>query len=158
MAKSTTTKKVSATDDHNDLLVILQSRFEENMKRHKGLKWSEVEEKLRKSKKKLASLIEMESTGGEPDVIGYDKKRDEFIFVDCSPETPAGRRSICYDPEALEARKEHKPKNSAVGMAAEMGVEILGAAANAQSPRLSALRRRNRAAPGLSRLGADHLR
>lgn len=107
------------------LLKTLKNRFEKNMQRHKGLKWEKVEAKLLDNPEKLWSLHEMEETEGEPDVVGYDKKSDEFIFFDCSPESPKGRRSICYDTEALESRKEHKPKNSALGMAAEMGIEIL---------------------------------
>ncbi|HEX7027727.1 MAG TPA: DUF4256 domain-containing protein [Gammaproteobacteria bacterium] len=95
------------------------------MNRHKGLEWAKVQAKLDAHPEKLVSLHEMESTGGEPDVVGYDKKTVEFIFYDCSTESPKGRRSVCYDREALEARKEHKPKNSAVGMAAAMGIELL---------------------------------
>ena len=108
-----------------DLFKILQTRFEQNMNRHKGLEWAKIQAKLEKSPKKLWSLHEMEETGGEPDVVGYDKKTDEFIFYDCSAESPKGRRSVCYDPDALESRKQHKPKHSAIGMAAEMGVELL---------------------------------
>ena len=95
------------------------------MKRHKGLEWANVQAKLEASPAKLWSLDEMEISGGEPDVVGFDKKTGEYIFYDCSPESPAGRRSVCYDHEALESRKEHKPKNSAIGMAAEMGIDIL---------------------------------
>lgn len=109
----------------DELLQILQKRFEKNMHRHIGIKWAEVEKRLQNNPEKVWALNEMEITEGEPDVIGVDKKTSEFIFCDCSPETPKGRRSICYDPEALESRKEHKPKNSAIGMAAEMGIEIL---------------------------------
>lgn len=108
-----------------ELLNVLKTRFEKNMSRHKGIDWAKVQAKIEASTKKLGSLDEMEATGGEPDVIGYDKKTDEYIFVDCAAESPKDRRSICYDPEALESRKEHKPKNSAIGMAAEMGIEIL---------------------------------
>lgn len=107
------------------LLKILKERFEENMNRHKGLKWPDVEARLKKSGKKLAALGEMEKTGGEPDVIGFDKKSGQFIFCDCSPESPKDRRSVCYDRQALNSRKEHKPKNSAMDMAKEMGVEIM---------------------------------
>ena len=117
-------KKKSAPQ-HDDLLLTLRERFEGNMKRHKGLKWADVERKLNASPKKLSVLNEMEATGGEPDVIGYDKKSGEYIFCDCSPETPTGRRSICYDHEALESRKEHKPKNSAMQMASDMGIDML---------------------------------
>lgn len=107
------------------LLKTLKNRFEKNMQRHKGLKWDNVEAKLLANPEKLWSLHEMEETQGEPDIVGYDKKSDEFIFFDCSPESPKGRCSVCYDTEALASRKEHKPKNSALGMAAEMGIEIL---------------------------------
>lgn len=109
----------------DELLKIVSTRFEKNMHRHKGINWAQVQAKLEKDPKKLWSLNEMEETGGEPDVIGYDKKIDEYIFCDCSVESPKGRRSVCYDPEALASRKEHKPKHSAVGMAAEIGIELL---------------------------------
>lgn len=109
----------------NEFIGTLSERFASNAGRHKGLKWAEVEERLRASPAKLASLYQMEATGGEPDVIGRDKKTGEFIFFDCSVESPKGRRSVCYDPAALDSRKEHKPKHSALGMAAEMGVSIL---------------------------------
>jgi hypothetical protein len=118
-------KKQLPAKETTELLKVLQTRFEKNMPRHKGIEWSEVQAKLEKAPAKFWSLSEMEATEGEPDVIGYDKKTDEFIFADCSPESPKGRRSVCYDPEALESRKEHKPKHSAVGMAAEMGIELM---------------------------------
>lgn len=108
-----------------ELLGILKARFEKNKNRHKGIDWTKVQEKLEASPDKLWSLNEMEMTGGEPDVVGQDKKTSEYIFFDCSAETPKGRRSICYDGEALAARKEHKPKTSAIDMAADMGVELL---------------------------------
>ena len=108
-----------------ELLNILKARFEKNMNRHKGLEWDKVQAKLEANKEKLWSLNEMERTGGEPDVVGYDETTGEYIFYDCSAESPKGRRSICYDREALESRKEHKPGNSAVDMAAAMGIEIL---------------------------------
>lgn len=115
-----------------ELFQILEKRFEKNLSRHKDLKWSEVKARLEaclsggKAKaRKIWSLNEMEETGGEPDVIAYDKEKDEYLFCDCSPESPKGRRGVCYDPEALESRKEHKPKHSAVGMAKEMGIELL---------------------------------
>lgn len=108
-----------------DLVEVLKDRFEENMSRHKGLKWADIAARLEAQPDKLWLLSEMERTGGEPDVVGRDKKTGEFIFFDCSPESPKGRRSVCYDPAALESRKEHKPKHSAIGMAAEMGIEIL---------------------------------
>jgi hypothetical protein len=107
------------------LLRDLKARFEESMNRHKGLEWAEVQARLEANTEKLWSLNEMERTGGEPDVVGHDKKTGEYIFYDCSAESPNGRRSVCYDREALESRKEHKPKDSAIGMAAAMGIEIL---------------------------------
>ena len=117
-------KKLSA-EQREKLLETLRARFEKNMGRHKGLNWAGVEARLRGDAGKLWSLGEMERTGGEPDVVAQDKKTGEYVFYDCSAESPNGRRSVCYDPEALEARKEHKPANSAVGMAADMGVEML---------------------------------
>jgi hypothetical protein len=125
MSQSNSTKKKLSAEQAEALLDVLQKRFEKNMKRHKGLDWSKIQAKLEKQPAKLWSLDEMELTEGEPDVIGYDKKSDEYIFVDCSPETPKGRRSICYDHEALNARKENKPKDSAIGMANNMGIELL---------------------------------
>jgi hypothetical protein len=118
------TKSLSS-DEVAALLQKLQSRFEEYFNRHKGLEWTRVKARLEANPEKLWSLGEMEKSGGEPDVIGYDKKTGEFHFVDCSAESPAGRTSVCYDREALESRKEHKPKTSAMDMAAEMGVEML---------------------------------
>ncbi|HLU04957.1 MAG TPA: DUF4256 domain-containing protein [Woeseiaceae bacterium] len=111
-----------------ELLGALQARFKKNMNRHKGIDWAKVQEKLEASPGKLRSLHEMERTGGEPDIVAYDKKKGEYIFYDCSVESPKGRRSVCYDGEALESRKEHKPKNSAIGMAAEMEIELLSEA------------------------------
>ena len=107
------------------LLSILKTRFENNNNRHKGIEWTEVEAKLKKNTDILWSLNEMEKTGGEPDVVGYDKKTNEFIFYDCSAESPAQRRSLCYDRKAWESRKEHKPKDNAVDVAASMGIELL---------------------------------
>ncbi|PBJ15719.1 DUF4256 domain-containing protein [Flavobacterium sp. ACN6] len=118
-------KKVLTTNEQEEILSTLEKRFEKNLKRHKDLDWAKIEAKLKANPEKLWSLEEMERTEGEPDVIGYDKKTDEYLFADCSPESPKGRRSICYDHEALEKRKENKPNNSAVNMAAEMGIEIL---------------------------------
>ena|ERR1051325_3619798 len=112
-------------EQREELLRALKARFEKNMNRHKGLDWSKVQTKLEANSEKLWSLNEMERTGGEPDVVGHDKKTGEYIFYDCSVESPAGRRSICYDREALEARKEHKPKDSAINMALAMGIELL---------------------------------
>jgi hypothetical protein len=108
-----------------ELLSTLKTRFEKNMNRHKGLEWAHVEARLGAHPAKLWSLHEMESTGGEPDVVGHDEKTGEYAFYDCAAESPKGRRSVCYDREALESRKEHKPKDSALGMAAAMGIEIL---------------------------------
>lgn len=118
------TKKLSKEESH-ELIQKLKKRFEHNMERHKKLKWEDVQKKLESASGKLWSLQEMEDTGGEPDVVRYDSKTDEYIFYDCSPESPKGRRSLCYDPAALAARKQHKPKHSAVGMASDMGVELL---------------------------------
>ncbi len=108
-----------------ELLTKLKNRFEKNMDRHKGVKWADVRARLDAAPDKLWSLSEMERTGGEPDVVGFDKRTGEYIFFDCSPESPKGRRSVSYDPAAIESRKEHKPAHSAVGMAAEMGISIL---------------------------------
>ena len=108
-----------------DLLQVLQTRFGKNKNRHLGLNWAEIEEKLRHAPEKLWSLNEMERTEGEPDVVGFDQKNNQYLFMDCSAESPKGRRSVCYDSEALESRKEHKPHHSALGMAKEMGIEIL---------------------------------
>ncbi len=112
-------------DNDESMLGIWEARFEKNMDRHMGVKWAEVRANLEAKPEKFLSLAEMERTGGEPDVVGFDKKTLECIFFDCSPESPKGRRSVCYDPEAQESRKEHKPKHSALGMALEMGIEIL---------------------------------
>lgn len=118
-------KKKLTPEQHKELLKTLKARFEKNMNRHKGIEWAKVEAKLIKSNEKLWSLNAMEDTGGEPDVIAFDKKTGEYIFYDCSVESPKERRSLCYDHEALEKRKEHKPADSAVNMATEMGIEIL---------------------------------
>lgn len=118
-------KKKLSSSQQQELISILKTRFEKNMKRHKGLDWTNVQKKLEASSEKLWSLNEMELTGGEPDVVGFDKKTGDYIFYDCSAETPKGRRSICYDHEALEKRKEHKPENSAIEMAKDMGIELL---------------------------------
>ena len=117
-------KKRLTSSQTAELLTTLKERFEKNMHRHKSLKWGEVQERLESNPEKLWPLSEMERTGGEPDVVSFDKS-GECIFFDCSAESPKGRRSLCYDREALESRKEHKPKHSALGMASEMGVEIL---------------------------------
>lgn len=118
-------KKELPAAQREELLGALKARFEKNMARHKGLEWSKVQAKLETSKDKLWSLGEMEKTGGEPDVVGHDKKTGEFIFFDCAAESPKGRRSVCYDREALESRKEHKPASSAIEMATAMGIELL---------------------------------
>jgi hypothetical protein len=112
-------------EQREELLRALKARFEKNMNRHKGLEWAHVQAKLEAHPEKLWSLNEMERTGGEPDVIGHDKKTGEYIFCDCSAESPKGRRSLCYDHEALESRKEHKPEDNAIDMAAAMGIELL---------------------------------
>jgi hypothetical protein len=110
---------------YEELLVALKARFEKNMNRHEGLEWAKVQARLEANTEKLRSLNEMERTGGEPDVVGYDEKTGEYIFIDCSAESPIGRRNVCYDREALESRKEHKPRDSAMDMAAAMGIELL---------------------------------
>jgi len=118
-------QKIVSQQQKEELLKTLQTRFEKNLHRHKNLEWTKVQEKLEANPEKLWSLNEMEETEGEPDVIKYDKTTDEYVFYDCSAESPKGRRSVCYDPEALASRKQHKPKHSAIGMAAEMGIELL---------------------------------
>jgi hypothetical protein len=122
-------KKELTPEQREALISALKVRFENNMNRHKGLKWAKIQENLEANPdyrdEKLWSLNEMEKTGGEPDVVGYDSKTDEYIFYDCSAESPKGRRSICYDLEALASRKEYKPENNAIGMAAAIGIELL---------------------------------
>jgi len=125
MSDTISTKKKLSKEQRDELLKILKARFEKNMGRHKGIGWAKVQARLEANPNKLWILDEMEVTGGEPDVVGQDKKSGEYVFYDCSAESPTGRRSICYDHEALEKRKEHKPANSAVNMADEMGIEIL---------------------------------
>jgi hypothetical protein len=125
MSKNHSIKKKLSLDQRDELFGTLQARFAKNMIRHKGLEWTNVREKLEANPDKLWSLYEMERTGGEPDVVGYDKKTDGYLFYDCSAESPKGRRSICYDHQALESRKENKPEHSAVQMAEEMGIELL---------------------------------
>ncbi|GGP11814.1 DUF4256 domain-containing protein [Oceanobacillus neutriphilus] len=112
-------------EEQEELLSKLKTRFEKNMDRHHELDWKQIQTKLESNLEKLTSLYKMEKTEGEPDVVGYDKEKDEYIFVDCSKESPKGRRSICYDRAALESRKKHKPENTAIDMAAEIGIEIL---------------------------------
>jgi hypothetical protein len=123
--KDVAPKKKLSSAQREELLGTLQTRFEKNMNRHKGLAWAQVKAKLEAKAEKLWSLHEMERTGGEPDVMGHDKKTGEYIFFDCSAESPSGRTSVCYDREGLESRKEHKPKNNAVDLAAAMGLELL---------------------------------
>ena len=121
----TKNKKDLSPKEKEELLGILKSRFEKNKNRHKGIDWTKIQTRLEANSDKLLILFEMEKTGGEPDVVGFDKKTSEYIFFDCSQESPKERRSICYDREALDSRKENKPKNSAIEMASEMGIEIL---------------------------------
>ncbi|HLC48482.1 MAG TPA: DUF4256 domain-containing protein [Candidatus Norongarragalinales archaeon] len=121
----TASKKELPPEQREELLRALKARFGKNMDRHKGLEWAKVQARLEAKTEKLWSLSEMERTGGEPDVVGLDKNTGEYIFYDCSAESPSGRRSLCYDREALESRKEHKPKNNAIDMAAAIGIEIL---------------------------------
>ena len=118
-------KKKLSSEQREELLRAVKARFEKNMNRHEGLEWTKVQAKLEANAEKLWSLNEMERTGGEPDVVGHDKKTAEYIFFDCSTETPKGRTSVCYDREGLESRKEHKPKTNAIDMATAMGVELL---------------------------------
>jgi hypothetical protein len=131
MAKTKTTRNKSSTDKtlpptkRSELISLLKTRFEKNMHRHNGIAWKAVQARLEAQPEKLWSLNEMEKTGGEPDVVGIDKNTGAYIFCDCSAESPAGRRSLCYDQEAWESRKEHKPKTNAVDMAAAMGIELL---------------------------------
>src|SRR5688500_6622224 len=125
MNKIKSNTKELSSERNKELLSTLKARFEKNMKRHKSLKWADVQARLEANPKKLWSLDDMETTGGEPDVVGYDKKTDEYIFYDCSGESPKGRRSICYDDEALESRKENKPEGSAIGMSETIGIELL---------------------------------
>jgi hypothetical protein len=125
MSNTDSNGKQLPREQREELLRALKTRFEQNMSRHEGLEWAKVQAKLEASPEKLWSLDEMERTGGEPDVIGYDAETDEYVFCDCSAESPKGRRSVCYDREALESRKEHRPENNAVDMAAAMGIELL---------------------------------
>jgi len=125
MNRISSNKKKVSPEQREELLRALKARFEKNRNRHKGLEWTNVQARLEANTEKLWSLNEMETTGGEPDVVAHDKKTGEYIFYDCSAESPKGRRSVCYDREALESRKEHKPENSAIDMAAAMSIEIL---------------------------------
>ena len=125
MSHTTSSKKELSPAQREALLSALEARFTKNMNRHKGLAWAKVQAKLEADTEKLWSLHEMERTGGEPDVVGHDKQTGEYIFYDCSAESPKGRRSVCYDREALESRKEHKPENNVVDMAADMGIELM---------------------------------
>ncbi|WLR52507.1 DUF4256 domain-containing protein [Bacillus tianshenii] len=121
----TKTNKELSLEQREELLRTLKARFEKNMNRHQGLEWAKVQAKLEDNIEKLWSLNEMEATGGEPDVVGFDKKMGEYVFYDCSAESPKGRRRVCYDREALESRKKHKPENNAIDMATDMGIELL---------------------------------
>ena len=125
MNNANSSKKKLSPKQQEELLKTLKARFEKNMNRHKGIEWSKVQTRLEANTEKLWSLSEMERTGGEPDVVGHDKKTGEYVFYDCSAETPSGRRNFCYDRAALDARKSFKPKNSAMDMAADMGIELL---------------------------------
>lgn len=125
MKNTTSNKKALPAEQQEKLFKALKTRFEKHMQRHKGIAWANVQARLEADPEKLWSLNEMETTEGEPDVVGYDKKTGEYIFYDCVAETPKGRRNTCYDYEAQSSRKEHPPKNNAIGMAAAMGVEIL---------------------------------
>ena len=137
--KAATTRKKLSPKQSEELLRTLKARFEKNMIRHKGVDWAQVQARLQASAEKLWSLHEMERTGGEPDVVGHDGKTGEYIFYDCSAESPQGRRSLCYDREALESRKENKPKDSAVAMAAAMGIELLSEEQYRELQKLGAL-------------------
>ncbi|MGG7621183.1 DUF4256 domain-containing protein [Bacillus coreaensis] len=117
--------KELSLEQREELLKVLKARFEKNITRHEGLEWEKIQAKLEMNMEKLWSLHEMERTGGEPDVVGYDQEKDEYIFYDCSAESPKGRRSVCYDREALESRKNHKPENSAIDLSSAMGIELL---------------------------------
>jgi hypothetical protein len=125
MANTKSSKKQLSSAQAEELLSTLKARFEKAMDRHRGVEWAKVQAKLKSKPQELRSLYEMEASGGEPDVVGYDKKTDEYTFYDCSAESPKGRRSLCYDDEALESRKEHKPADSAINVAEEMGIELL---------------------------------
>jgi hypothetical protein len=125
MSNKSTSKKELSLGQREELLRTLKARFDKNMNRHKGIEWAKVQAKLEANAKQLWPLNEMERTGGEPDVIRFDKKTGQYLFYDCSAESPKGRRSVCYDREALEARKEHKPRDSAMDMAAAIGIELL---------------------------------
>ena len=125
MNKSTSNKKELSPKQREELLTALKARFEKNLNRHKGLEWAKVQATLEANAEKAWSLNEMERTGGEPDVVGHDKKAGEYVFYDCSAESPKGRTSVCYDREGLESRKEHRPENNAIDMAAAMGIELL---------------------------------
>ncbi|HEX8040956.1 MAG TPA: DUF4256 domain-containing protein [Chryseosolibacter sp.] len=125
MKRTTTNSRKLPEEQCAALLKTLKARFEENMNRHKGMEWARIKARLDDNRERLWALKEMEETGGEPDVVGYDKKTGEYIFFDCSAESPKGRRSLCYDGDALRSRKENKPESSAMEMAAEMGIELL---------------------------------
>jgi hypothetical protein len=123
--KGAKTKKEISPKQREELFTVLKARFEKHTKRHEGIEWAKVKARLEANPEKLWSLNEMETTGGEPDVVGHDKTTGEYVFFDCSPESPKGRVAVCYDREGLESRKEHRPKNTAMDMAAAMGIELL---------------------------------
>ena len=125
MKSTTSPKKELSTKQRDELLTVLKNRFEKNLHRHQGIAWADVESRLKANPEKLWSLHEMEKTGGEPDVVIQHKQSGEYLFIDCSPQSPEGRTSVCYDREALDSRKEHKPKNNALDLAAAMGIELL---------------------------------
>lgn len=125
MPQRPASQKTPLPKQREELLRTLEVRFEQNRDRHKGLEWAKVQARLEANADKIWSLSEMERTGGEPDVVGYDKKTDEYVFYDCSAESPIGRRSVCFDHDALESRKEHRPQSNAIDMAAAMGIELL---------------------------------
>ena len=125
MKNNTNRTQELTPEAHHEQLRLLQTRFEQHMTRHANMAWADVQAKLETNPAKLWTLSEMENTGGEPDVIGYDETAGEFLFIDCSPESPAGRRNVCYDRDALEARKNFKPKDTAMDMAAAMGIDLL---------------------------------
>jgi hypothetical protein len=125
MSKTNSSKKQLSSEQENELLSILKDRFDKNMGRHKDFEWTKIQAKLKANPEKLWSLLEMERTGGEPDVVGHDQKTGEYLFYDCSAESPKGRRSLCYDRQALESRKENKPKNNVMDLALAMGIELL---------------------------------
>jgi len=157
MNREATQRKELSPEQREELLRTLQARFKSNMARHAGMEWSQVQARLEANPQKLWSLHEMERSGGEPDLVGFDDQTGEYLFMDCSAESPTGRRSVCYDHEALEARKKHKPENSAVGMATDMGIELLDEAQYRELQRLGPFDQRTsswlKTPPEIRRLG-----